>query len=224
MSRRSTAPRYRLHISPGNNKVGRCPNVSLPPLVTCADGCATTCYKPCYARRNAARFPRAAAAWAANLELWRTAPDVYRAELCHYIERHRPAMFRYHIGGDIPDVSYLDMMRHVACLFTSTKFMAFTKRYDWLLSFDPHHNGATPPNLRLIASAWPGLPIPLTRLEYAGVPVAWVAPKHKRLMSAAAEHGYRVPRSAVPCPGRCDRCGHLCWHLRPDQHVVFGEH
>ena len=46
----------KISISPGNQKMGFIPSVSLPPVVTCAHGC--TCAKKCYAAKLCQRPQR----------------------------------------------------------------------------------------------------------------------------------------------------------------------
>ena len=200
----------KIHIARGNTKLGSVLNISLPPGVTCRAG--APCLKDCYARKHCyALYPGTRKAWNENLKLYQTNRTEYFAAIFKKLERARkPGLFRWHVGGDIPDTLYLRDMIWLAHVMPTWKFLAFTKRYAML----EWNHLAIPPNLRIVLSGWPGLPLrndDLMRL----FPVAWMRdPKNP---------DERIPKTAKHCPGNCTKCG-KCWALKPGESVVFDKH
>lgn len=199
----------KLSISRGNSKIGKTLNVSLPPIVTCRKN--APCAKDCYANNHAYRlYPGTRAAWDGNLEFYRTAPHVYFGEIHEAIRRSRTCkLFRWHVGGDIPDVDYLCSMITVAHANPKVSFLCFTKQYEIVANFAKTH---IPRNLRIVLSMWPGLKVP-KGLEH--LPKAW--------MHDCKDPDKRIPKSAEACPGACEACG-LCWGLGMGQSVYFDKH
>lgn len=201
-------------ITRGNSKLGKVLNLSLPPGVTCRKN--APCLKNCYANNHAYRlYGGTRRAWDTNLLLYRTDPGKFWTQLHSRILRARNCrLFRWHVGGDIPDMDYLTGMRMLAVTFPRVQFLCFTKRYElvesWLDLWKPVK---LPANLHLVMSAWPGLEIPrsLTRK----FPVAW--------MRDPCKQDIPIPESAQECPGGCDRCM-KCFDLKAGQSVVFDKH
>jgi hypothetical protein len=136
--------------------------------------------------------------WSRNTMMWQYRPAQYWDEIRDWLDRNRPKMFRWHVGGDVPDADYLEWMISLAEDLGGTQFLMFTKRYELF----PRE---LPKNLTVVLSAWPGVELP----EYAGIracgrywPVAWV-------QDGVEE---RIPETAVFCPHGCDGCG-MCWEL-----------
>src|SRR3990167_4124069 len=198
----------KLHISKGNMKLGRLPNISLPPVKTC--GVKPPCAKVCYAIKAYRMYVGVRNPWNENLRLWKHAPERYESQLIVWLSTHNVKYFRWHVGGDIVDLAYLTMMDYVACMYPDIKFLCFTKRYD-LLEALPDYAG----NLTLVASRWPGLKWP----EYVATwyPQAWMYdPKHVDVY---------IPKTARVCPGSCDKCNcKRCWYLQAGHSVVFNLH
>ena len=193
----------RIKISDGNSKIGKIPNINLPPGVTCrADA---KCYhEGCYARKAYRMYPSAKAAWDANWEFYQEDPEEYFAELSAWLLVREPKLFRYHSSGDIPDQWYLDKMVELAKKHTNINFLCYTKRY----SFD---FSARPDNLQIILSTWPGMPLPTNR----------------KLPWAFLEMDYRNPENSYyfKCPGNCSDCDNICWNkLEPGINIVFAKH
>jgi len=116
---------------------------------------------------------------------------------------HHPAFFRWHVSGDCPDRLYAKMVVIIARNFPETKFLIFTKRYDWF-------KGRLPANLSVVFSCWPGLELPKSR----SIPRAY--------MQDGTET--RVNGSELECPGNCETCG-MCWSLKKaGKNVVFEKH
>ncbi len=198
----------RLSITQGNMKMGRgkhAPHsISLPPGRTCAPG--VPCLQDCYARKSMYRlYHNVRTAWDHNLSIWQRTPGRFEQVVTGHVAQHRPHFFRWHIGGDIPDLLYLEMMARVAANVPNTKFLCFTKRHDFALVFADR----LPQNLQLVLSMWPGFGD-----VDATFPRAW--------MQDGTED--RVPNNVLECPGCCEQCG-MCWHLSQlGRDVYFHKH
>jgi hypothetical protein len=193
----------KLKISEGNSKIGRVPNISLPPIKSCRLG--VPCFKDCYAMKAYRQYANVRSAWDNNLELYNKDWRAYFVDLDDYLFNKRPDRFRFHVAGDIIDQKYLAQMLWTASMFPDTKFLAFTKRYDLDMS-EP-----VPDNLTLVLSVWPGMELP----EKTQLPWAWLAEDVRR------------PKKEpfISCPGKCDSCSHKCWGgISSDLHVVFERH
>lgn len=192
----------KIHISSGNSKLRKLPNISLPPGVTCALG--VPCYEDgCYARKAYTMYSRTWHAWGSNFKIYLESPADYFRQITEWLDTRKPEMFRWHVGGDIPRLGYLHGMADIAKAVPSTRFLAFTKRYDLIGEFPREF----PENLRIILSAWPGVPMDNPR----DLPIAWLA------------EDPRAPLSAFPCGGLCDLCA-MCWKLGKGESVVFERH
>lgn len=195
-------------ISPGNSKLGQIKSVSLPSLTTCrACGCNTRCYALKLERLR----PAVRDAYQHNLNVLRSDPDTYWREVEAAIMLSR--FFRFHVSGDIPDADYLDHMALIAARQIHCEILCFTKKFELVNAYLDRYS-AFPPNLHLILSAWPGLPLS----NPYDLPEA-----HVRFRD-----GTTTARSdAVPCPGNCTDCAVTdagCWALRQGQQVIFDEH
>ena len=184
---------------------------SFPPGVTCAPGvpCFTSKDPQCYGCRmyNSTFRPAIKAAWDRNLNLYYSNPTVLFDYFRAYIKMVRPDYWRWFVGGDFPDVDFIERADQLAFDAPFTKFMAFTKRYDLIYDFEPWHN------FTIVASAWPDYPLPEHVLQH--FPIAWLnSPKHP---------DPRIPEYAVPCHGKCYEC-FRCWNLKPGQHVIHHAH
>jgi len=188
-------------ISPGNSKLGKLANISLPPIKSCADN--VPCSKQCYALKAYRCYPSCKDAWNHNWYLYKNHSYKYFKGINEHLTEHKPSFFRWHVSGDIPDISYLDSMISIAKKHKDTKFLAFTKRYDYF------KNKRIPKNLAIVFSAWPGLDMP----------------KQRRFPIAFMQDGTETRvKNAVECPGNCENCG-MCWSLKTmGKNVVFHKH
>lgn len=137
----------------------------------------------------------------------------YFAQIMSAIERRKPALFRWHVAGDIPDFDYLDQMVAAAICAPDTKFLCFTKKYDLLKLAPKKLGGMLPRNLSIVASAWPGVKMPVAVSRR--FPVAW--------MRDPKDPDPRIPKGTHECDGGCDRCG-LCWNLPAGESICFNRH
>jgi hypothetical protein len=208
-NKKNTAPAInpaRVSISPGNTKMGHIPSVSLPPVITCAHGCA--CAKKCYAAKLCRLYKNTRDAYARNLDILRDDPVSY------WLQVEAAAMttrfFRYHVSGDIPGADYLAHMVDLARRQPATEFLAFTKKYSLVNDFLTRDE--IPANLHVIFSAWPGMNMENPH----ALPVAAVIFKGEE-----PRDGWKV------CPGNCADCaarGVGCWELKPGETIAFYEH
>ena len=192
-----------LKISLNNSKIGKIPNLSLPPGVSCAPG--VPCFNEgCYAKGPYNRYPATKAAWDSNYKLFIENSAKFFAEWDEWLTKHKPKRFRIFVGGDFPSESFYFMTEGLAIEHPKTSFLAFTKRYDYDYSRRPE-------NLQIVLSTWPGWPLPTN----TSLPWAWLSEDFRRRKSA--------PHYA--CPGGCGDCPFFCWDkLDKDTHVVFPRH
>jgi hypothetical protein len=188
-----------LTISNGNIKVNA-PNISLLPIRDCGKE-SRHCAATCYARKAVRSRSSVRIAWDCNGKVFRQRLPEAGRELANFFWQNRPPYFRIHVAGDFLSQQHINLWRTIAESFPSTRFLAFTKRFD--LSFSH-----LPKNFKIFYSMWPSIPdkTPADMLR------AW--------MQDGSED--RVPRNAFVCPGNCKTCQHTCWHT--DHDVVFHLH
>lgn len=189
----------RVHISTGNTKLGKVGDISLMPGLTCIPG--APCRRDCYARKFLFR-KTVHKAWTDNTTLAKTEPRTYFNQVFEWIDRNKPRYFRWHVAGDILNQGYLDEMILIAKLFRDTRFLVFTKRFE----FDYRD---TPSNMSVLFSAWPGWQTPPRKVGVRAI--AW--------MQDGTE--IRVPIDATRCKGTCSSCFE-CWNATHD--VMFRKH
>lgn len=195
-------------ISSANKKMGKISSVSLPSVVTCRK-CA--CQQKCYARKLERLRPAVAAAYKRNLDVLQSDPDTYWREVEAAIMLSR--FFRFHVWGDIPDITYLIRMVDVAQRNQHCQILCFTKKYE--LVNDYLSGGAVlPSNLHMILSAWTGLEMQNPFL----LPEAHV--RYRDGSTTARD-------DAKLCGGNCTECACTddgCWTLQRGEQVIFNEH
>ena len=175
----------KLHVSPKNSKMGKIPSVSLLPVVTCG---GVPCTKQCYARKLSKLYKNAYLCWAENTNYAYVHIAGFFIEVADWLIQNRPDKFRWHVSGDIPSLDYLNRMITIAEDFPDIRFMAFTKRFEFLEKCI-----YIPDNLTIIRSMWPYMKNP----DQPGKR-AWV------------RGDLRAPADAKRCSGTCDTCMH-CW-------------
>lgn len=203
-------------ISNGNMKMGYIKSVSLPPVVTCADGC--TCAKDCYAVKMCKRYPSVKKSYANNLA-------VYLRDTSDYFEQIRQVaitqrFFRWHVAGDIPTREYFREMVYMAYCLEDTIFLAFTKQYDIVNEYIDKC-GELPNNLVVIFSAWKGMPLNNPH----NLPVSIVCQSRKRLTDGHLKAFEDV--NTFVCGGNCIDCisqGVGCWYLGKGDIVALPKH
>lgn len=194
----------KISVSPGNQKMGAVPSVSLPPVATCLPGCP--CAAKCYAAKMCRLRSNVLAAYQRNWDAWKQSPDGFAVQV---IAAAIPVRyFRWHVSGDIPDDTYFQMMCHVARSCPHTNFLAFTKRWDLVNPFADQ----IPKNLKIVYSAWGDF---LPENPH-GFPVA-----HVIFRGETPNPSWKI------CGGNCTECickGIGCWELTHNDHIAFYEH
>jgi hypothetical protein len=188
-------------ISSGNQKIGKIPNVSLPPILSCVRDIPCAQEGLCYSLKSWRAYPNVRDARLHNWRVWKTRPHKYFRQIGEFIESNKPNYFRFHVDGDIPHEKYFHKMTELADDYPNTRFLSFTKRFELPIN-------KCPTNLTIIPSAWPGLKMPkFTR-------IAW--------MNDGREDRYMHAR--FDCHGACDEC-YACWHIYEiGKDVVFTKH
>lgn len=198
----------KVSISYANQKMGRIPSISFPPVVTCADG--VPCARKCYALRMSRLHKNVRDAWQGNLDAWRENPEIVRANIM--AAAFTSSVFRYFVGGDIPDAAFFVLMVEIARAVPSCRFLAFTKKYKIVNKYISER-GALPENLTVIFSAW-------------GVGMLPENP-HNLPESAVIFRGEQPPQGAKICGGNCAAClceGVACWSIKKGEKIHFYEH
>lgn len=189
-------------ISSKNRKVP-CPNISLPPIASCDT--AIGCWEVCYAMKAYRLYPQVKTAWNKNLATYQKHPKKYFSIITHYLHIHQPEYFRWHSSGDIPDKKYLKGVYDIAESLPDTRFLIFSKRYSWVLSY----RREKPDNLSIVLSSWINTEMPKQRR----FPVAWYQDGTET----------RISKNAVTCSGSCYDCK-KCWYLKKNDSVIFNKH
>ena len=197
----------KISISPGNSKMGFIPSVSLPPVITCANGC--TCAKKCYAAKLCRIYPRVKNAYQRNLDILKNNDLDYWYQVDRAVKTTK--YFRLHVSGDIVDSHYFNWMTVISEQNPGTTILAFTKKYD-IVNRYLDITGHLPENLKIIFSEWPGMPMENPH----NLPVAHVIFK-----------GQDPAENWKICGGNCSACacrGVGCWELKNGEHIAFYEH
>ena len=195
-------------ISKGNSKMGAIRSVSLPAGITCRE---CDCKKKCYALRMERRRKNVHNAYMNNLEILKNDSETYWREVEAAIMVSR--FFRFHVSGDIPDISYFIQMVNVAKRQRHCEILCFTKKYEIVNSYLREGN-TIPDNLHITFSGWAGLKMD----NPFNLPEAHVI----------FRDGTTTARpDAVHCNGNCTECAITdsgCWTLKKGEQVVFNEH
>ena len=181
----------KLCISEGNVKIGRVMNVSLPPILSCAN-CAG-CSRLCYDIKACAQYPNTVIdARMRNMSILTRDRARYFALIDAAISRRRShKYFRWHVAGDIVDIDYFDNMVRIARRHPDFVFWTYTKNYKVVNAWCAEHGrDAIPANFSIMFSEWRGMPM---------------------------DNPYNFPQFSVVfkdeekpqgfyCPGNCDIC------------------
>lgn len=176
-----------MFISKCNTKLGEIANISLSPVKSCVDN--IICAKECYALNITRHYPHVRSNWLYNYNLYINSPIEYFNKLEEFISTYKGKYFRYHVGGDCPDINYVKNIINVASNFKHINFMVFSKRYSWFKLED------ITPNFNIMLSAWPYIHLPRTPL-----PISYI------------RGDLRAPINSFICEGTCTNCLH-CWNL-----------
>jgi len=178
-------------ISAGNRKIGRVMNVSLPPVLTCANcsGCVHLCYdiKACMQYPNTVIDAR----MRNHAILTRDRTEYFKRIEQAISRRRKNKYFRWHVAGDIVDIDYFDNMVRIAQEHSDFVFWTYTKNYKVVNAWCAEHGkDAIPSNLSVMFSEWRGMSMdnPYNFAEFRVV-----------FKDEQKPQGFY-------CPGNCDVC------------------
>ena len=198
----------KLTISPGNSKLGKIPNISLPPIAAC--GNSKQCAKECYAVKPYRMYPNVKKAWNNNFVLHRLNLSYVDVEIRKFLDKKKPKYFRIHVSGDFLNQKHVDMWAGIAEDYKGTQFLAFTKMFN--LTFPSSKN------FRIYFSVWPTM----NRAEYEDFlqdkPVAVVTAED---LKEYHKEDLRYLHFPKVCPGSCSDCKY-CFEEVGD--VIFKKH
>lgn len=189
------ADQIKMAISKGNRKIGRVMNVSLPPIVTCANcsGCKNLCYdvKACLQYPNTVIDARVR-----NWSIFMKDRDEYFARVDAAMNRRRTnKYFRWHVAGDIVDIDHFDRIVNNARMHPDFVIWTYTKNYSvvnaWIKKYG---RDALPANFTVMFSEWRGIPM----VNPYNMPEFRVVFKDDTVKPDPTTNYY--------CPGNCDLC------------------
>lgn len=184
-------------ISQGNSKIGKVMNVSLAPILTCAN--CSECLKLCYDIKANIQYGNVLKARARNTVLALEHEDRYFQTIRYALgKRHKNKYFRWHVGGDIPTYSYFENMVQIAKEYPDFTFWTYTKNYGIVnLYVQKHGRDAIPANLTIMFSEWDGMRIvnPYRFPEFSC-----------KLKDGNKNHDASYFEKLYKCPGNCDIC------------------
>ena len=102
-------------ISEGNQKLGKIPSVSQPPIISCPAG--VPCAKKidgarpgCYVMHTYNIRPSVQKAYFKNWATFNADSRLFFDAVNNWVYRRRPSFFRWHVSGDIANQLYFDGM------------------------------------------------------------------------------------------------------------------
>lgn len=202
---------HHIKISSGNRKLGLIPSISLLPVVDC--GNCIYCASSCYDLRHDLIYKETVNARAINSAIYNKEPDRYFRQIDAWLTFNFPRAFRWHIGGDIKDITYLKGMIKIAENHKEIKFLCFTKMFDVINSF-LDGGGIIPQNLQIIFSGWLGIDMSNPYNLPSAHPLFADG-------STSAKDGAKL------CTGNCTECLYekkLCWNLKKGEQIIFTAH
>ena len=141
----------------GNRKVGRVWTFSLPSFVTCP-GASAWCRQHCYAWRLERLRPNCRRAYIRNLAL-SLEPDRFVAHVLEALPEDTP-LVRVHVGGDYYSREYCEGWCRICVARPNTLFWSYTRSWTVSTLRPALEQLRALPNLELLASTDPDLPLP----------------------------------------------------------------
>lgn len=187
------------------------PSVSLIPVADC--GNCELCARGCYDVRHVCMYKQTKAQRANNSALLKYDRLRYFEEIA--MHAHFLRFFRWHVGGDIKDMDYLERMVKVAKEVPGCEFLVFTKMFRIVERY-LKENGEFPENFHLILSGWKG---DKTTNPYR-LPVSTPVWPDGEKSGMATE-------KEIWCGGNCADCAAChggCWGAQKGDTVLFKAH
>lgn len=190
----TAAPELKVSISPRNEKLGEISSISLPVGVSCRPD--APCFRKCYARQMSSFRSNVAQSYLTNWRALQLDRDTFFKQVKYHCQMVR--VFRWHIGGDIPDVDYFRRVVKLAEEDAGCVHLLFTKRYDFVNEVVAErvkkHLIKLPKNLHVLFSEW-------------GNELRADNPYHLSLTDVWLKKGTRPfisDKSAIVCPEQLD--------------------
>ena len=145
-------------ISSGNRKIGNTLNVSLPPIMTCAN--CKECKFLCYDVKACLQYPETVIdARMRNYVILMKDRNEYFNRIQQKISRRKAnKFFRWHVAGDIIDIDYFDRMVTIAKNNPDWKFWTYTKNYKVVNQWVKENGKENmPKNFSVMFSEWRGV-------------------------------------------------------------------
>ena len=189
-------------VSKGNKKIGRTLNVSLPPIITCAN--CSGCMKFCYDIKAVLQYVNVAKARAKNYVILMRDRDKYFQDIINVMKKRKTNKFlRWHVSGDIIDIDYFDRMVKIARMFPDFTMWTYTKAYHIVNKWcELYGKENIPSNLSIMFSEWKGMKM----VNPFGFPEFRVVMKEDK-----------KPENVKWCNGNCENC------IKTHSHCVKGE-
>lgn len=185
-------------ISGGNRKIGRVMNVSLMPVMTCAN--CKECKFLCYDIKACLQYPGTVIdARMRNTVLAKYHRDEYFRLIDEKMSRRRKnKFFRWHVAGDVLDMDYFSRMIENARKHPDFIIWTYTKNYKVVNDFcDLYGKEAIPANFHIMFSKWDGMPMD----NKYSFPVFTCELKNGNKDTTKEEFA-----KMYTCPGNCDIC------------------
>lgn len=196
-------------VSKGNRKIGRVMNVSIPPIITCAN--CKECKYLCYDIKANLQYLNVVNSRAKNYSILIRDREQYFSQIESAISRRRTnKFFRWHVAGDILDINYFSHMVEIARRHSDFVFWTYTKNYAIVNAYcDKYGRAAIPGNLHIMFSEWRGLKM--------------VNPYHFPEFRVVFKTDAVRPTGHY-CPGNCDICKANCRGCLAGETTYCNEH
>ena len=149
----------KMTISEGNRKIGKTLNVSLPPIMTCAN--CSECKYLCYDVKACLQYPNTVIDSRVRnyVILMKDRNEYFNRIQTALNKRKANKFFRWHVAGDILDIDYFDRMVKMARANPGYKFWTYTKNYTVVNEWIKNNGGkpSVPSNLSIMFSEWRGV-------------------------------------------------------------------
>lgn len=197
---RADVKRRHVVFSSENRKIGRVLNVSTAPIVTC--GHCAHCSGHCYDIKACLQYPGAMNARANNTAIATMDRVRFFSEIGEKMDRRRKNLYmRFHVGGEIMDMDYLNRMINTAREHGARykSIWTYTKEHELVNEYVKSHGGnkrCVTDYITVMFSHWYGTEV----INPYGFPVFWTV--------ATQEDVDRCRADGVTwkCPGNCDIC------------------
>lgn len=199
-------------LSYGNRKTtALVPSVSTIPVADC--GNCKLCSRGCYDVKHVCCYKETQRMRANNSAILKYDRERYFAEI--RMQVHFLRFFRWHVGGDIKDMDYLERVVDIARKEPDCEFLLFTKMYTIVARFLDKFS-SFPKNLHVLLSGWRGDEI----YNPYNLPISTPEWQDGSISNAATKAWY-------VCGGDCSACAECrggCWNAKSGDTIIFEAH